>query len=179
MHIKNNEYSVITPKLIKLITDNYKLDIYGRHGINHWARVRYNGLLLAKNTDINIDVIEYFSVLHDSQRITEKLDKNHGKKSAEFISKIRESHINLNDSDFKRLFDACYGHNHIKFHTDLTVQICWDADRLDLLRAGIRPSPDYMSTKLAKCDKTIEQANKRSIENYIPDIIKEWEIYKK
>jgi hypothetical protein len=34
--------------------------------------------------------------------------------------------------------------------TDPTVQTCWDADRLDLGRVGIKPHPDFLSPFAAK-----------------------------
>jgi hypothetical protein len=30
-------------------------------------------------------------------------------------------------------------------HDDITIQSCWDSDRLDLGRVDITPSPDYLS----------------------------------
>lgn len=167
--------NILSDRIINLVVHNYKLDILGRHGIIHWARVRYNGLLLAKYLNINTDIIEYFSILHDSKRETEKLDKNHGQRSANFISEIRDKYITLNDHDFKILYEACLGHNTTKFHENLTIQVCWDADRLDLLRAGIVPAPEYMNTQLAKDNDVIESANKRSVENFAPPILDHWQ----
>jgi hypothetical protein len=33
---------------------------------------------------------------------------------------------------------------------DITVQTCWDADRLDLPRVGIQPLPQFLCTEAAK-----------------------------
>jgi uncharacterized protein len=41
---------------------------------------------------------------------------------------------------------------------DLTVQACWDADRLDLARAGITPHPKRLCTDPARAPQTIEAA---------------------
>ncbi|MFM7531655.1 MAG: hypothetical protein ACKO5J_04035, partial [Rubrivivax sp.] len=41
---------------------------------------------------------------------------------------------------------------------DVTVQTCWDADRLDLGRVGIRPSPRYLCTPAARQPETIARA---------------------
>jgi hypothetical protein len=35
-------------------------------------------------------------------------------------------------------------------HPDVTIQTCWDADRLDLGRVGIRPDPARMGTEAGK-----------------------------
>ncbi|MBT5083254.1 MAG: hypothetical protein HOM62_22025 [Rhodospirillaceae bacterium] len=51
----------------------------------------------------------------------------------------------------KRLIDA-----------DITVQTCWDADRLDLGRAGIVPDPRYLCTDAAKEPRMIEWAHNRA-----------------
>ena len=41
---------------------------------------------------------------------------------------------------------------------DITIQSCWDSDRLDLWRAGIEPDPKYLYTETAKELKTISWA---------------------
>jgi hypothetical protein len=124
--------------------------------------------------DINSNIIEYFSILHDSKRQNEAKDINHGKRSAEFINSIREKYINLSDEDYSILIEACIYHNTTKFHSDSIIQICWDADRLDILRAGIYPSPSFMNTKTAKSESIIKEANERSSNNYIPEIVNDW-----
>jgi uncharacterized protein len=166
--------SIITPELLKIIFENYELNIKGRHGINHWARVRLNGLLISQKLQINSDVIEYFAVLHDSKRINEGKDFEHGKRSADFIYTLKDKYIFLNDEDFETLIQACIGHNSIKYSDNLLIQICWDSDRLDLLRAGINPNPKFMNTNIAKSEKFIQEANDRSINDFVPDIIDEW-----
>ena len=46
---------------------------------------------------------------------------------------------------------------------DITVQTCWDSDRLDLGRVGIKPMADKLCTKVAKKNEVIEAAHRRSI----------------
>ena len=46
---------------------------------------------------------------------------------------------------------------------DITVQTCWDSDRLDLGRVGIKPSSDRLCTEVAKRSVVIEEAYKRSL----------------
>lgn len=46
---------------------------------------------------------------------------------------------------------------------DITVQTCWDADRLDLGRVGIRPDPDRLCTSAAKESDLLEWAYARSV----------------
>ena len=44
----------------------------------------------------------------------------------------------------------------------VTIQVCWDADRLDLGRVGIRPSYHKLCTATAKSPFVMEAAFKRS-----------------
>ena len=60
----------------------------------------------------------------------------------------------------------------LKYHSDgyteadITVQVCWDADRLDLGRVGLRPRADRLCTNTAKSQFVIEAAYKRSLEQH-------------
>ena len=45
----------------------------------------------------------------------------------------------------------------------MTVQTCWDADRLDLGRVGIRPLAERLCTDVARDPVLIEWAYQRSI----------------
>jgi len=56
----------------------------------------------------------------------------------------------------------------LKYHSDgyteadITVQVCWDADRLDLGRVGIKPAPHRLCTASAKSVDVLEAAYERS-----------------
>ena len=50
------------------------------------------------------------------------------------------------DQSFGTLLEACNLHTDGRQVTDITIATCWDADRLDLPRVGIRPNPDRMGT---------------------------------
>ena len=45
---------------------------------------------------------------------------------------------------------------------DVTIQTCWNADRLDLGRVGIKPNPTYLGTAAARDQETIARAFARS-----------------
>ena len=78
---------------------------------------------------------------------------------------------------FRPITPRLRGHTHERTHPDVTIQTCWDADRLDLGRVGIYPSPEYLSTEIAKRPETIRWADGRATMNFIPDLVKsEWEI---
>jgi uncharacterized protein len=151
-------------KLIDLITNQFALPLTSIHGRAHWDRVRENGLRLAQRTGAESAVVVLFAVLHDSKRLDDGLDLHHGKRAAEFVKSLRGTMITLADEYFEHLVYAC------EFHTDgltegnITVQTCWDADRLDLGRIGIRPDPQYLCTDAAKDPAMIAWAFKRSLE---------------
>jgi uncharacterized protein len=57
------------------------------------------------------------------------------------------------------------------------VQVCWDADRLDLLRCSIRPHPERLCTEAARLASTLEWANARAAERSVPAaILQDWGI---
>lgn len=58
---------------------------------------------------------------------------------------------------------ACEKHSDGLTDADITVQVCWDADRLDLGRVGVRPHARYLCTDAAKSPSVIEWAYGRSI----------------
>jgi uncharacterized protein len=83
----------------------------------------------------------------------------------------------LSDREFQLLHRACAGHTHERIHPDVTIQTCWDADRLDLGRVGITPSPYYLNTEAAKRPETIKWADRRATMGFIPEIVAcEWHI---
>jgi uncharacterized protein len=45
---------------------------------------------------------------------------------------------------------------------DVTIQTCWDADRLDLGRVGTKPNPTYLGTAAARNQEFMADAVKRS-----------------
>ena len=69
----------------------------------------------------------------------------------------------IDEASFDRLHYACCWHTHEDSSDESTIGTCWDADRLDLVRVGIKPDPDYMSSDPAK-----QIANTGGIEEYLP-----------
>ncbi len=153
----------ISKTLIKKIREEFALDWNGIHGVRHWNRVRLNGLKLAKLNGANTEIIELFAFLHDSKRENDNKDPLHGHRAAQFAETLRWSFIHLNDQDFELLRYACKYHSDGLTQADLTVQTCWDADRLDLGRVGIQPNAMYLCTKEAKNPEIIEWAYQKSI----------------
>ena len=129
------------PLILHAVLEHYALPWGGDHGIAHWARVYENGLRLAEETGAIVDVIRLFAVLHHSRRINEHTDPEHGPRAAEFARTLRGRLFDLTDHEFHLLHRACAGHTHERTHLDVTIQTCWDADRLDLGQGRDHPAP--------------------------------------
>lgn len=149
--------------LIDRIKKEFALDWNGIHGYPHWMRVKENGLVLSGKTGANPLVVKLFAVLHDSKRIDDGGDPNHGKRAADFIKSLKYDLIFLTKEELDLLLFACEKHSFGLIDADVTVQTCWDADRLDLGRVGTKPNPQFLCTPAAKDQKVIEWAYQRSL----------------
>ena len=165
------------PIVLKAVLEDYALPLDGHHGVAHWARVLENGMRLADETGANIEVVQLFAVLHDSRRLKESTDPEHGPRAAEFAAELRCSVFDLEDHEFRLLYRACEGHTHQRFHPDVTIQTCWDSDRLDFGRVGITPHPSRLCTELARRPETIKWADGRAGFGVIPTfVLEKWGI---
>lgn len=153
---------MVTKELIEIIRREFQLGWHGIHGAAHWARVRENGLRLASVTGAVAHVVELFAVLHDSRRIHDGYDAGHGERAAEFARSLRGTLLHVSDADFRLLETACRYHSDGRTRADITVQTCWDADRLDLGRVGIKPDPVRMCTDAARDHNLLAWAYERS-----------------
>ncbi len=161
------------PLILHAILEEYVLPWDGDHGVAHWARVLENGLMLAKETGADIEVVQLFAILHDSQRVNEGSDPKHGPRAATYAQELRGIVFDLPDATFRLLYRACAGHTYEQTHPDITIQSCWDADRLDLGRVGITPHPKVLCTEAAKREETIKWADGRASLGVVPEIVKE------
>lgn len=163
------------PKELKPIIDavlaQYVLPLNGDHGVAHWARVFTNGHKLASQTEANIEVVSLFAVFHDSRRFNESVDPHHGHRGAELAVKFRGDLFELTDEEFALLYAACDGHTHERTHPDITVQTCFDSDRLDLGRVWITPDPNKLCTEAAKSREMIQWADGRSSFKIVPEFV--------
>lgn len=152
----------ISLRLITKILNEYPLDVDGIHGVKHWARVHEIGARLAALTGADPVVVGLFSVFHDSQRWGDGHDPHHGQRGAAFARSICDplDYFDVTDSQLEQLCRACEGHTYGRPNAaeDITVFTCWDADRLDLSRAGITPDPLYLCTAAAQDANVIEWA---------------------
>ena len=170
------EYNFLSPNIplvLHAVLEEYSLPWDGYHGIAHWARVMENGLRLAEATGADIGVVQLFAVLHDSQRLNEGTDPDHGPRAAEFAVTVRGLLFELSDREFRLLHRACAGHTHERTHPNITIQTCWDADRLDLGRVGMTPDPNLLCTDAAKQPELLSWASGRGSLGVIPALVKE------
>lgn len=118
------------------------------HGVAHWTRVWINGRELAREYDINPMIPAWFAFLHDVQRHDEGLDTGHGARAASFAQALyRQGTLQgLSRREVDLLCEAIDGHSDGLTEAHRAVQICWDADRLDLGRVGIYPDPRRLCT---------------------------------
>lgn len=150
---------IVTRPMIREIRRQFRLDWHGHHGVSHWARVYRHGQAIGAAMAADLRVCELFAFLHDSQRQNEHIDPEHGPRAAEYAAELRErGFFDLDDAALRLLQTACAGHSDGHLQADVTVQVCWDSDRLDLGRVGIRPDPRYLCTAAAKEPDRIERA---------------------
>ena len=149
--------------LIDAVRARFALDWHGIHGAAHWTRVRHNGLLLAEATRADARVVEHFAFLHDSCRLHDGHDRHHGERAADWALELGPSWLGLAQEQLDLLVAACRGHSHGGLEAEVTVQVCWDADRLDLARVGILPRAERLCTAPARDEAFIEAAVRRSL----------------
>lgn len=162
---------MITAPLLHAITAGYRLELDGVHGLAHWARVLENGRRLATVTRADRRVVELFAVLHDSCRVSEITDPDHGRRGADLARELRGDLFQLDDHAFDLLTYACETHTDGIREGDLTVCTCWDADRLDLGRCLIEPDPERLSTAAARDPALLAWADGRAHNFVVPKLV--------
>jgi uncharacterized protein len=156
------EDSMITQDLLHHIQSQYALRLEGIHGLAHWQRVCENGLCLAAETGADAAIVEFFAFLHDACRQSDGRDHDHGPRAAALVRSLQGTLLHLRKHDLELLAYACEHHTRGLIEADLTVQVCWAADRLDLGRIGIRPNPVRLCTPVARDPALVEWAWRRS-----------------
>jgi uncharacterized protein len=151
----------IIVKALHAVRPQFRLDIrHGIHGVGHWSRVWYHGRMLATALDVNPSILAWFAFLHDSQRDNDGLDWVHGRRAADFAVKLRRQGVidELAPREFEHLCEAMHMHSDGHTRAEPAIMACWDADRLDLARAGIRPDPLRLCTEAARKQVVIDEA---------------------
>jgi len=136
------------------------------HGELHWRTVGANGLWVARSVDgVDTEVVFLFALLHDTMRLNDGHDPQHGRRAAAFAGELHaEGLLGIASSQLDVLLHACAEHADGTVSTDPTVGSCWDADRLDLPRVGVTPRPELFSTDSAlfATDVARSRARRRS-----------------
>ncbi len=163
---------MITKDLIRDIKNQFHINWSGIHGISHWTRVYDIGMRLAAQTGANKTVVQLFSVFHDSCRYNEGEDPQHGPRGGELARQYRNNHLqSLSEDEFDLLHTACRLHTSAPTHENITIQTCFDSDRLDLGRIGTIPDPKHLCTDQAKSSNMVSWALKNSESGKVPDNI--------
>jgi len=149
------------------ILKHYRLDQNGIHGISHWGRVLENGIRLAGLTGANIRVVQLFALFHDSRRWNDHHDPEHGARGAALAGEMNHRCFTLAPVELILLQDACTRHTKGLTEADITVQTCWDADRLDLPRVGKYPVPERLCADAARDKAFMDLTRQRSMSNHL------------
>jgi hypothetical protein len=132
--------------------DKFDLGVQTDHGTLHWDAVEANALALAKaDPGINVKVARTFALVHDCCRQDEDDAPNHGPEAAKWIGRnlsLFRSYLSQLEVDV--LQTAVRAHTGAKTTNDPTIGACFDADRLDLPRVGIKIDPRRLSTEVAR-----------------------------
>jgi uncharacterized protein len=126
------------------------------HGEQHWQDVAAMGLDLAELTPgADVLTVLLFGLLHDCMRRDDGPDPLHGHRAADFAAGLRGRYFDLADPRWRRLDRALRLHSDGYITRDPTVACCWDGDRLDLTRLGVRPDPGLLSTRAARVEAEV------------------------
>lgn len=135
------------PAIWNEVTARFRCQLDSIHGPTHWRRVEDVGLQIVRMTGrVDADVVRLFAVLHDSCRLDDDYDPEHGERAAKYAGRMRGRLFEIRDEQFNWLYEACRLHHHGFTTQDPTIGACWDADRMDLRRVGIEPDPNFLST---------------------------------
>lgn len=145
-------------KILENIKQKAKLFDSPIHGLKHWEKVKEIGHYIADKNGADKKIVEAFAYLHDVGRNGESAEPGHGKKSAEIVSKhFPAGTLGLDDGQYEKLIVAISQHDEKYAKSDdITIQTCWDADRLDLPRVYILPDRNLLYTEVGKSQETFD-----------------------
>jgi uncharacterized protein len=131
------------------------------HGDEHWRCVTASGLALAPRIGgVDRTLVFCFGLLHDTRRLNDAIDPDHGPRAASFARELRaEGVLMADDGRFALLLDALTHHSAGFVSDEPTIGTCWDADRLHLPRVSISPRADLFSTRAARGRAPLEAAS--------------------
>ena len=136
-------------ELVAKVISEAKLANSSIHGVSHWQTVERNGTYLCQFNSADIQVVQLFALFHDSKREDDHRDLEHGPRAEEYLRTISEL-VPLNTAQFEDLCIACRTHTVGKVTENITIGTCWDSDRLDIGRVGIKPHEKFLINPEAK-----------------------------
>lgn len=114
------------------------------HGPRHWREVGRMALeIVGRGVPADPDVLLAFAAWHDSQRLADAGDPDHGTRAVEVLGRVRGDLGMLSDDQYAQLVGAVG--RHTSWHPedgqlgDVTVAAAIAADRLTLWRVGTEP----------------------------------------
>ena len=124
-----------------------------------------------------MDTVSLFALLHDAKRINECADPEHGPRAAETVRELQGTVYDLEPRELVLLEHACRHHTFGTTHDDITIQTCWDSDRVDLSRVGITPNPSKLCTEAARAPGFLKWADDRAFIGFVPSFVEEiWKV---
>jgi len=137
------------------------------HGESHWQRVAAAALpLLPRTPNADPALVFLFALFHDSMRLNDGHDPLHGPRGAALARELHGGPFELEDEEMDLLAFACEEHTNGGVGPNPTVGVCWDADRLNLWRVGIKPDPQFLSTQAARSEERIAWARDLQQEHF-------------
>jgi uncharacterized protein len=126
------------------------------YGESHWQRVAAVGLALLPDTpDTDPLIVFLLALFHDSMMLNDGRDPLHGPRGAKLARELRSEAFVLDEERMGLLGFVCEEHTNGSVTSDPTVGVCWDSDRLNLWRVGIRPDPRWLSTEVARSEDAL------------------------
>jgi uncharacterized protein len=108
--------------LLQEVLGQFKVNRLGVHGPSHWARVRHHALTIGQATGADLLVVELFSFLHDSKRLNEGKDPEHGFRAASFATQLNGRYFQLDSLQLDVLHHAMTYHSDGAVDADPTIQ---------------------------------------------------------
>jgi uncharacterized protein len=107
------------------------------HGPKHWQDVAYLGLLAIRlGVPANADFVVLFGAIHDTQRLSETKDPDHGARAAEVVVTLAREGL-VEGGQLTPLSLAIATHTIAGVAPlDPSMAACFDADRVTLPRVG-------------------------------------------
>jgi hypothetical protein len=130
------------------------------HGEEHWLCVAATGLeLLEPEPLADPLVVLCFGLLHDTMRLNDGRDPDHGRRAAGFARELDAAGLlPLERFQLSELDDALTRHADGQRSELPTTGVCWDADRLHLPRVGTAPRRELLSSPLADLPAAVRRA---------------------